>query len=123
MAIRNKQPARGGFAAAVALITIAAAPVLAAPERSICEEAAEPTLDVATTEFSRTAATETDESIELLGPNFEFASRDLAVAEEDEPEQAERGAVDDTDSASSDSATPAEAGPLVFKRQMYRRDI
>ena len=121
MAVRKIQPLQGSFATIVALTSIAAAPVLAAPDRSICEESAAPTLDVATTEFSVTTAADTDESIELLGPNFEFASREKSAADDNEPEQAEPTADDSAEEG--DATIPAEAGPLVHKRQMYRRDI
>jgi hypothetical protein len=102
---------------------MSAAPALAAPDRNICEDAAAATLDVATTEFSQEAAADAGESIELLGPNFELASRERAVGEGDTPEQSERGVGEDSDGDEINSAVPADAGPLVYKRRMYRRDI
>lgn len=123
MAVRNNQPVQCGFAALVALGLISAAPVLAAPERSICEDASAPTLEVASTEFSVTATADTQESIELIGPNFELASRERAVGGDDEQKQIERAAEDDADADQGDDAVPADTGPLVYKRQMYRRDI
>ena len=123
MAVRNNQPVRGGIAAAVALTVIAAAPVLAAPERSICEDAPAPTLDVASTEFSVMPASDSHESIELLGPNFELASRESSVGEDSQQEPIERAVEDDPDSDQGDEVAPADSGPLVYKRQMYSRDI
>lgn len=124
MASRKTQAVYGGFASIVALAAVWTAPVLAAPDRSICDKTAASTLDITTTEFSVTA--EADESIELLGPNFELASRQTSVGEDDKPEQTERAADEDAEMAemeSSNAAVPADAGPLVHKRQMYRRDI
>ena len=120
MAVRKIQPVTGGFVSIVALTVMSTAPVLAAPDRSICDDTAAPTLEVTTTDFSN--AVDADESIELLGPNFELASRDSTVDDE-EAEQTESTAEDDTDSESGNSAVPGDAGPLVHKRQMYRRDI
>ena len=121
MAVRKIQPVYGGFAAIAALTAIWAAPVLAAPDRSICDKTVAPTLDIPTTEFS--IAADADASIELLGPNFELASRDSSIEEDDEPKQAETAAEEDSDSESGNATLPADAGPLVHKRQMYRRDI
>ena len=123
MAVRDNQPLQGGFATVVALTLISAAPVLAAPDRNICDDAAEPTLEVSTTEFSTAAPEDANESVKLLGPNFEFASRERVVGDEDRSEQNEHGLDEDADAEQSDTAIPADAGPLVYKRQMYRRDI
>ena len=105
----------------VALAAISATPALAAPDRSICDEATAPTLEITTTEFSNTA--DADAPIELLGPNFELAVRETPVRENDDPDQAESAVKEDADTESGDATVPAEAGPLVHKRQMYRRDI
>lgn len=121
MAVRKTQPLRGGYAAIVSFAAVFAAPVLAAPDRSICDESAVPTLEITTTEFS--SAADADESIELLGPNFEFASRETSVDEEDEAEQTEAAVEEDADADAGNATVPADAGPLVHKRQMYRRDI
>ena len=121
MAVRKIHPVYGGFAAIVALTAISAAPVLAAPERSICDESAAPTLDITPAEFS--ASADADASIDLLGPNFEFASRETSVGEDETLEQTESTAEEDADTESGDATVPADAGPLVHKRQMYRRDI
>lgn len=121
MAVRKIQPVYGGFAAFAALTAVWAAPVLAAPDRSICDETTATKLDIITTEFSVTA--DADASIELLGPNFELASRETSVGEDDETEQTEKAAEEDGDAESGNATVPADAGPLVHKRQMYRRDI
>lgn len=123
MAARKNQPLHSGFAAIVALTSMVAAPVLAAPDRNICEETAAPTLDVATTEFSRTTAAEADDAIKLLGPTFELASRKEVADEESAPSPADKAAEVGVDSEQKDAAIPADTGPLVHKRQMYRRDI
>lgn len=121
MAVRNNQPVNGGYAAILAFTAVFAAPVLAAPDRSICDEPAAATLEITTTEFS--TAADADESIELLGPNFEFASREASVGDGDESEQTEAAVEEDADSEAGNPTVPADAGPLVNKRQMYRRDI
>lgn len=123
MAGRNNQPVPGGFAAVFALAVLAAAPVLAAPDRSICEDGAASTLDFTAAEFSGSAATGEDEAIEFPGANFELASRESVVDEDDEQEPTERSLEDDAETDQSDTAVPVDAGPLVYKRQMYRRDI
>ena len=120
MAVRKNQPVQGAYAAMLAFAVVFAAPVLAAPDRSICDESTGPTLEITTTEFS--TAADADESIELLGPNFEFASRETSVADDDEQEQTEATVEEDAD-ADTNATVPADAGPLVHKRQMYRRDI
>jgi hypothetical protein len=121
MAVRKIRPVHGSLAAIVALAAISAAPVLAAPERSICEETAAPTLEITSTEFTSTG--DADASIELLGPNFEFASREAPVREDDEPAQTDAAVEEDADDESGNATGPADPGPLVHKRQMYRRDI
>ena len=121
MAVRKTQPVNGGYAAILAFTAVFAAPVLAAPDRSICDESATPALEITTTEFS--TAADADESIELLGPNFEFASRDASVGNDEETEQAEAAAEEDAEADAGNPTVPADAGPLVNKRQMYRRDI
>ena len=64
MAVRKNQPVQGAYAAMLAFAVVFAAPVLAAPDRSICDESTGPTLEITTTEFS--TAADADESIELL---------------------------------------------------------
>lgn len=121
MAASKIRPVHGGFAAIVAVAMISATPVLAAPDRGLCDDAATTALDIKTTEFSTTA--DADESIELLGPNFEFAAREKSVTEDEQSEQSESAADEDTDGEAGNPAAPADSGPLVNKRQMYRRDI
>lgn len=123
MAVRDKQPLQGGFATIVALTLISAAPVLAAPDRNICDDSSAPTLDVSTTEFSSATPADTDNTVELLGPALEFTSRERAVRDDKQPEPTKRATEQDADSEQRDSAIPGDAGPLVYKRQMYRRDI
>lgn len=122
MAARNNQPLHGGFATIIALTLVSAAPVLAAPDRSICEDAAPTTLDFTTAEFSASPANGEHESTEFLAPNLELASREKANVEDDEKEQTERTVEDDADADQSDAAA-ADTVPLVHRRQMYRRDI
>ena len=121
MATGKFKAVHGVFAAVAALAAISATPVLAAPERGICDETATPSLEITATEFSNAA--DADASIELLGPNFEFASREKPVRKKDETEQTESTVKEDAETESGDATVPAEAGPLVHKRQMYRRDI
>ena len=121
MAASRIRPVYSGLAAIVALTLISAAPVLAAPDRDLCADAATSSLNIKTTDFSTTA--DADESIELLGSSFEFAAREQSETEDEQSEQAESAADEDTDGEAGNPAAPAEAGPLVNKRQMYRRDI
>jgi hypothetical protein len=121
MAVRKIQPVCGGLAMIAALTAAWTAPVLAAPDRSLCDEPTAPTLAITATEFSVTA--DADASIELIGPNFELASREASAREDEELEQTESAAEEDAGAESSDATVPAEGGPLVHKRQMYRRDI
>jgi hypothetical protein len=121
MAVRKNQPVSVSYAAIVAFTAVFAAPVLAAPDRSLCDESAAPALDITTTDFS--TAAEADESIELRGPSFEFASRDVSADKDDKTEQAETAAEESAESEAGNPTVPADTGPLVNKRQMYRRDI
>ena len=121
MAVRKNQPVHGGYAAILAFTAVFAAPVLAAPDRSLCDESTGPALEITTTEFS--AAADADESIELLGPNFEFASRETSVSDDNEKEHVEATVEENAEADAGNAAVPADAGPLVHKRQMYRRDI
>lgn len=123
MAVRKNQPARVGFAAFLALISISATPVLAAPDRSICNDGAAPTLEVATTEFSRTIATDTDDATELSGRKLEFSTREKTDVDSDQSEQVDTAAGESDDREQREATVPADTGPLVHKRQMYRRDI
>ena len=124
MAVRKNQPTRVGFAAFLALISFAATPVLAAPDRSICKDGAAPTLEVATTEFSTTIMTDADDAIELSGRKLEFASREKTDVDSDKSEQVDTAAGETTNDREQREATvPADTGPLVHKRRMYRRDI
>lgn len=123
MAVRKNQPTRVGFAAFLALISVATTPVLAAPDRSICEDGAAPTLEVATTEFSRTITTDADGALELSGRKLEFASSEKADVDSERSEQVDTAAGEADDREQKDATVPAESGPLVHKRQMYRRDI
>ena len=128
MASGGKQPVQGGtapFAAILALTIVSAAPALAAPDRNInCEEASSATLKVAETEFSTTRISSAEESVELLRPDFELASRGATAEEEQDSEQTEQAVEDDSENAQQrESTLPADAGPMVHKRQMYRRDI
>lgn len=122
MAVRKNQPTRVGYAAFLALISIAATPVMAAPDRSICKDGEAPTLEVATTEFSRTIITDADDAIELSGRKLEFASSEKADVDSDQSEQVDTAA-GETDDREQEATVPADTGPLVHKRQMYRRDI
>jgi hypothetical protein len=121
MAVPKNQPVQGGYAAILAFTAVFAAPVLAAPDRTVCDESTGPALEITATEFS--TAADADDSIELLGPNFEFASRETAVGDDDEKEQAEATVKEDAETDAGNETVPADAGPLVHKRQMYRRDI
>ena len=121
MAVSKIKPVHVSFATIAAFAAISTTPVLAAPDRTICDETAAPTLDITTTEFAQTA--DTDASIELLGPNFELASRETPVRDDEQPEQSDAAIEEDVDTESRSATVPADAGPLVHKRQMYRRDI
>ena len=79
MAVRDNQPLQGGFATVVALTLISAAPVLAAPDRNICDDAAEPTLEVSTTELSTAAPEDANESVKLQVNivNFYFGKKNI----------------------------------------------
>lgn len=123
MAVRKNQPTRVGFAAFFALISIAAAPVMAAPDRSICKDGEAPTLDVATTEFSRTIIGDAEDAIELSGRKLEFASSEKADVDSEQSEQVDTAAGETDDREQREATVPADTGPLVHKRQMYRRDI
>lgn len=128
MARGEKQPVQGStapFAAILALTIVSAAPVLAAPDRNInCEEASSATLKIAETEFSTTRIASPEESVKLLRPDFELASRGATADEDHDSEQTEQAVEDDSEDAQQREATlPADAGPMVHKRQMYRRDI
>jgi len=123
MAARKNQPTRVGFAAFLALISFAATPVLAATDRSICKDGAAPTLEVATTEFSTTVITDADDALELSGRKLEFASSEKADVDSDQSEQVDTAAGESDDREQREATVPAETGPLVHKRQMYRRDI
>lgn len=128
MAKREDKPMQNRVRAAAAIVSmtvISAAPVLAAPDRNLCDDANEATLDVASAELSRTPVAKSDEPIELLGPNFELAVQERVVEEDLEREQEERNREKSADEVDRNEATiPAESGgPLVNKRQMYRRDI
>ena len=123
MAVRKIQPVHSGFAAVFALTLITAAPVLAAPDRNICDDNAAPTLDVTTTEFSSSTVTNESDAAEMMGQSFELASRESAEDESNASEAVDRDADESADSENSEAAVPAESGPLVHKRQMYRRDI
>ena len=108
----------------VSMTLISAAPVLAAPDRNLCDDSKEATLDVASADFSKTPVAKSDEPIELLGPNFELAVQER-VAEDDMDREQEEQKPDESAVVDRNEATiPAESGgPLVHKRQMYRRDI
>ena len=123
MAVRTIQPVHRGFAAIFSLTLITAAPVLAAPDRSICDDDAAPTLDVTTTEFSSSTVSSESDTTEMMGQRFELASRESAEDERDAAEPVDRDADENADSENSEAVVPAEPGPLVHKRQMYRRDI
>lgn len=127
MAEPEKQPLQGGiaaFAAIVSLTVIATAPVLAAPDRTICKDASAPSLDVASTEFSRKQAASQADGIDMLSPGLELAAREEAAEEELVQQEVETAGEEDANAQESNAPTPADAsGPLVHKRQMYRRDI
>ena len=85
MAKREDKPMQNGFralATVVSMTLMSAAPVLAAPDRNLCDEASEATLDVANADFSKTPVTNSDEPVELLGPNFEMTAQEKVVEEE-----------------------------------------
>lgn len=127
MAAGEKQPLQGGikaFAAILSLSVIGAAPVLASPDRTICENSSSPTLHVANTEFSSKQAASEAENIDMLAPGFQLSIRDGAAGDDTDQEAVEAAAEKDAETQESDAAMPADAsGPLVHKRQMYRRDI
>lgn len=128
MAVRQNEPMQSSFAVfagSLALTVIAAAPVLAAPDRSIdCSETAAATLEVAETEFSTSRVIDSGDAIELLGTTFELASRDYAEDDPDASEKPEQALENDSETEPATEATvPADAGSPLYKRQMYRRDI
>lgn len=127
MARREDKPTRNRFRAFAAIVTmtvISAAPVLAAPDRNLCDDADEATLDVSSADFSKTPVASSDGPIELLGPNFELAAQERVVEEDLEREQDEQNREESAEVDKNEATIPKNSGGLVvYKRQMYRRDI
>lgn len=109
MSTRPREPVLGTISAISAVVTLglfAAAPALATSDRDIvCDESAAPTLDVAETEFTTPPRTEKDDA---------QATTDVIEAENAKSAEHE---------ADAEIAVPTKGTQLIFKRQMYRRDI
>lgn len=126
MATRENKPVQGGispYAAILALTIVSAAPVLAATDRVVsCDEPTIATLEVAETEFSTSRVATSEDAVDLLGADFQL--RSTIAVEDDEAVKSEQAVEDDSESAPQrDTAVPADASQLSYKRQMYRRDI
>lgn len=126
MALRPHEPTQGtcsATAAVLALTVILAAPVLAAPDRDPnCESDTAPTLTVVETEYTVTPVDRADGALES---RLVTRPRTTLTADaEEESELKEESGDDAAGSPESASTPPPKAGgPLVYKRQMYRRDI
>ena len=108
MSPRPREPEQGtiiAIAAVASLVLFAAAPAHATSDSDIvCDESAAPTLEVAETEFTAPRSPVQDE-----------ANRPDVV-------EAENGDSSDRE-ADAEHAVPAKGSHLIYKRQMYRRDI
>ena len=105
---RPRTPLQGtisAIAAVVSLVLFAAAPALATSDRDIvCDESTTPTLKVAESEFT-------------TPPSAEKADADVTdVIEADNADSAEQ-------EADAELAVPTKGSQVIYKRQMYRRDI
>ena len=108
MFTRPRTPVQGtisAIAAAVSLVLFAAAPALATSDRDIvCDESAAPTLKVAESEFTTPQSTDKNDA----------EASDVIEAENADSAEQE---------ADAELAVPAKGSQLIYKRQMYRRDI
>ena len=108
MSTRPREPLQGSIsaiAAVVSLVLFAAAPALATSDLDIaCDESAAPTLEVAETEFTTL-------------PRIE--KNDAEVTDVVEAENADSP----TNEAEAELAVPTKGSRLIYRRQMYRRDI